>query len=268
MEQDLYFIKLGGSIITDTSSPSTHRWDVIVRLLGEIKKAKDAKKFGVLIGHGGGSFGHVVAKEYKVHEGLINSQSGRGAEKTHDAMHQLNNIVVNAADELELSPYPFAPSSFAHSSDRTIVGGDLEGIRIAIEKGFTPIVHGDVMHDSKQGISVASTEEVFRFISTGITPNKIILGTDTDGVFDADPASNPNAKLIPLIDSSNIESVIAATGGAKKVDVTGGMKTKISLLHEMVKRTKATGYIVNASKPGVIENLLLGNEVTCTIVRA
>src|SRR5690348_358386 len=135
MERELYFIKLGGSIITDTSSPSTHRWDVIVRLLGEIKKAKQARNFNLLIGHGGGSFGHIVAKEYNVQEGLVNKDSAKGAEKTHGKMHQLNSIVVNAAEELELSPYPFSPSNFAHSSNRMIVGGDLEGIKIAMEKG-------------------------------------------------------------------------------------------------------------------------------------
>lgn len=268
MESELYFIKLGGSVITDTSKPSTHRQDQIERLLGEIKKAKLSKGFGLVIGHGGGSFGHIIAKEHMLHEGLKGKEGAKGHVKTHAAMRQLNTIVVDAATDLELNPYPFAPSSFAHSHDRKIVGGNLEGIKIAINNGFVPIVHGDVMFDGKQGVSIASTEEVFRFLSTGIRPDKIIIGTDMDGVFDRDPSANSDAKLVPLIDASNIDAILLGVGGARKVDVTGGMKTKLELLYEMVKRTGAIGYIVNAGKPGVIEKLLISGETNGTKVIA
>ncbi|MGI0141629.1 MAG: isopentenyl phosphate kinase [Candidatus Micrarchaeales archaeon] len=266
MKNELYFIKLGGSIITDTSKPSTHRKDQILRLLGEIKTAKKSKDFDLILGHGAGSFGHITAKQYRIDEGIINDESIKGIALTHKAMRDLNRIVIEAAEDVGLSLYPFAPSSFAHSHDKKIVGGDLEAMKKALSSGFIPIVHGDGMFDSKQGVSVASTEEVFRFIATGIKPSKIILGTDMDGVYDSDPAENPNAKLVPLIDSSNIEGMIMSTGGARKVDVTGGMKTKLTLLYDMAKSTGATGYIVNAGRPGVIENLLVSGEAVGTKV--
>ncbi|MDE1828098.1 MAG: hypothetical protein KGH65_02990 [Candidatus Micrarchaeota archaeon] len=268
MKKELYFVKLGGSVITDTQKPSTPRKAEISRLLGEIQVAREAKDFQIILGHGGGSFGHFPAKKYRINEGIINSDSMKGFVETQNAMHNLNMLITDAAIKAQLSPHPFTPSSFAYSSGKKIVGGTLEGIRNSLDAGSMPIVHGDGMSDSRQGISIASTEEVFRFLLSGIKPDKIIIGTDMDGVFDSDPRTNPSAKLIPVVDSSNIDAILSSSAsGAQKVDVTGGMKTKLETLYGMVKSTGAQGYIANASKPRVIENLLMGNHVECTSVR-
>ncbi|MDE1850254.1 MAG: isopentenyl phosphate kinase family protein [Candidatus Micrarchaeota archaeon] len=268
MQSPLYMVKIGGSIITDTKKPSTARSDQIERLIAEIARAKKKKNFSLILGHGGGSFGHIAAKQYRINEGLVTEESRRGAIIVHSAMQQLNSIVLKAASEAGLDPYPFSPSSFAHSNDGKIDGGSVDAIRYALERGFSPVVHGDLTFDSAKGVSIASTEEVFRFITTSIKPNKVVLGADMDGVYDSDPNSNPSAKLVSLIDSSNISSMIEGAGGAKKVDVTGGMKTKLSILYEIIKNTGATGYIANAGKEGVIERILLGEGANCTTVRA
>jgi len=74
---ELVFCKLGGSIITDKRHTSTARPDVIERLAREIAQAvKDRPALRLLLGHGSGSFGHVVAKKYHVHQGIAD----KGAE--------------------------------------------------------------------------------------------------------------------------------------------------------------------------------------------
>ena len=86
--------------------------------------------------------------------------------------------------------------------------------------------------DYMQGVSISSTEDVLRFVSKNIKPSKVFFCTDVDGVYDKPPNENPNARLIKQIDSSNINDVIKNTDVSKnRVDVTGGMKTKISLLY-------------------------------------
>jgi len=268
MHAPLYMVKIGGSIITDTQKPSTARGDQIERLIAEIAAAKKERSFALILGHGGGSFGHMAAKKYRVNEGLINPDSIKGTIQVHTAMQQLNTLVIQAAEAAGLSPYPFIPSSFACSSSGRIEVGTAEGIKSALESGFTPVVYGDSMFDTKQGVSIVSTEEVFRFIATKIRPDKIILGADIDGTYDKNPNENSDARLVKQIDSSNISSVLEGSGGAKKVDVTGGMKSKLTILYEMVKSTGAQGYIANAGKAGVIESILMGREVNCTTVRA
>ena len=64
----LYFIKIGGSIITDTSKPSTPKLQEIERLVDEIKAGSEGHR--ILVGHGSGSFGHVAVHKYNLENGL------------------------------------------------------------------------------------------------------------------------------------------------------------------------------------------------------
>src|SRR5438874_9113325 len=57
-------VKLGGSVLTDKSSYRTARSDVISRLARELAGYPD-----LVVVHGAGSFGHVLAKERRLAEG-------------------------------------------------------------------------------------------------------------------------------------------------------------------------------------------------------
>jgi isopentenyl phosphate kinase len=267
---DLYFIKLGGSVITDTEKPKTPKREEIARLLNEILSAQAENSFTVVIGHGSGSFGHSVAKQYRVQEGLCHGESKKGAAETRQVARELNSILIETGLHYGMPLMAFSPSSFAVAKGRRLVQGTSKHIDHAISQGFIPVVYGDVVTDLDQGVSIASTEEAFRFLTQEIKPTKIVLGTDVDGVFDSDPTKNPGARLIKEVNGKNIETVLSGAAGAHKIDVTGGMKTKLSILYEMVKATGATGYILNASKPGTVKKVLAGkeNEVLCTRVVA
>ncbi len=259
--KELYMIKIGGGSITDQAKPRTAKRGVISRLLKEIYDAKNEKGFDIIIGHGAGSFGHVTAKEYRVNEGLITRDSLRGASLTKAVANELNSIVVDEALKLGMPAFPFSAASFGLAHGKRLSSGFVEQIKAALASGFIPIVYGDVVMDSKQGVSIASTEEVLRFISTFLQPRKVVLATDVDGIYDKDPNKYGDAKLVTLVDNSNVEQIISSAGGAGKVDVTGGMKTKISTLYEIVKNSgNCTGYIANAQKPGIIGHILSGDE--------
>ena len=266
--RELYMIKLGGGSITEQNSPRTAKRKEISRLLGEIQEARGEKGFDAIIGHGSGSFGHVVAKEYNVHEGLYNENSAKGAILTKLAASELNSIVLDEALKLGMPVFPFFPSSFLFSSKRKPREGFVGHIANAIEHGFIPVVHGDVVMDDEQGVSIASTEQVLCFIASRMNTKKIIIATDVDGIYDKDPTQWPDANFIESVSSSNIDDVINSTGAAHKVDVTGGMKSKVSLLYEMVKSSDGTtGYIVNAGRPGVLKSALAGDKnVRCTSI--
>lgn len=261
-------VKVGGSVITDTSKPMVARPDEIARLLTEIWGASRESGAKLILGHGSGSFGHNVAKQYRVNEGLVDGDSKKGAVLTRLAAAALDRIVIEKGVELGMAVMPFAPSSFALSSSRRIDRGIAYHIRHAISSGFIPVVYGDLMVDTEQGVSIAPTEEVFRFIATKLRPDRIIIGTDVDGVFDSDPARNSSARLIGAVDSSNIREVTAGAGGSNKVDVTGGMRTKVQFLYDMAVATGARCYITNAARPGSIAKIMKGEEadVRCTVI--
>jgi len=63
-------------------------------------------------------------------------------------------------------------------------------------------------------------------VATMTSADLLILLSDIDGLYDAPPANNPNAKLIPIVES--VTSEIEAMAGAAESELSrGGMRTKI-----------------------------------------
>lgn len=268
MAKKLYMIKLGGGVISDISVASKPLVDEIGRVLNEVKAAKEEGGFDLIIGHGSGSFGHRPAHDYRVNEGLVGLDSRKGAAITQHVAQELNRIIINEAINAGLEPFQFAPSSFLIAEGGKPSAGITAHIRHAIDRGFVPVVYGDVVMDSKMGVSIASTEKVFSFLAGEMGVDRFVLATDVDGVFVEDPRTNPGAKLVRLIDGSNIDSILEhAETNKMKVDVTGGMRTKVIGMHEMVSIKGAEGIIINGKVPGRIRDALLGRDVPGTIVR-
>jgi isopentenyl phosphate kinase len=266
MQKDLCLIKLGGSVITNTAVHKEAKPEVITRLLREIYGASQELGIDVIIGHGGGSFPHIIANKYEVQKGLVKKDSMKGSILTLSDARELNSIFIKCGAEIDMPVFPFSPSSFTLSSKSKISDGFVSQIKEAMELGFIPVVYGDVGIDTIQGVCIISTEEILRFLSGHFKPSKVIFGTDVDGVFNGNPSA-AGAKLVTELNHGNIEGIISAVGTTKKVDVTGGMRTKVSLMYEIVDATGATGYIANATKPNVIRNILMGKPETCTVVR-
>ena len=252
--EELIFIKLGGSVITKPSpyTPDIERIDL---LLKEIKDSMNDKK--VIIGHGGGSFPHIPAKEYQVNLGLVNEKSRYGASLTQHAAAQLHRIVFDEMLKIGFEPISFPPSAGVITKKGKIINWNIEPIKLALSKGFSIVTYGDLGIDEDQGVSIVSTEEAFRYLANELRPSKVILIGDVDGVFDKDPNKFKDANLIKEINKDNINSVLNLTSGSAKIaDVTGGMKTKLSILYDIVISTGAIGYIANGSRQGVIKNIL------------
>ena len=85
----MILIKLGGSVVTDKSKVATARHDVIDRLAQEIAQAPGKK----LIVHGGGSFGHIKAKEHNLHLGFTEDSQRDGICMVQKDMRDLNRMI-------------------------------------------------------------------------------------------------------------------------------------------------------------------------------
>ena len=59
---------------------------------------------------------------------------------------------------------------------------------------------------------------------------KIVVGVDTDGIFDSDPKTNPNAKTFKSLNIKELKELQPKLGKASGTDVTGGMAGKIAEL--------------------------------------
>ncbi len=87
----------------------------------------------------------------------------------------------------------------------------------------------------------------------------LLILTDIDGFYDADPRSNPAARLIPLVTKITREVEQGAGGSGSSVG-TGGMATKVAA----AKRAGQYGvptFMLNGKRPELITRALAGEEV-------
>ncbi len=269
-DRKLYFVKFGGSVITNTKKRSTAKIREIDRLLKEVSEARSLNGFDVIIGHGSGSFGHVPAKKYKINEGLKYSNSMKGSIITLKEASNLNNIIVDRAMKVGIPVFPFSAHSFGMSDSGDMSPLFIDSIKAAMDHGFVPIVYGDVVIDKNKGVSIASTEDILVGLAKRLKPDKVVIGTNVDGVFTKDPSIDSNSRLIRYLNGDNFKKGVACAGDSVgRANVTGGMQSKLMALHKAISNADATGYIINASKPGNVKKVLLGkhNDIKCTIVR-
>lgn len=80
---------------------------------------------------------------------------------------------------------------------------------------------------SCEGIAIGGNDILAAYVACLSHADLLINLSDVDGFFDADPKSNPKAKLIPVVTKID-ETVEAIAGGAGTSRGTGGMKAKLT----------------------------------------
>jgi isopentenyl phosphate kinase len=225
----LVFLKLGGSLITDKRQPESPRADLLAALaqmLAELRQANPDLQ--LVLGHGSGSFGHVVGRRYGTRQGVRTATEWYGFAATADAAARLNRIVVSALLAAEVPAWAIQPSVVLRSQDGRLLSAPSETIRRALAAGLLPVVYGDVTLDDVRGGTIASTEEIFERLAADLQPQRIILAGEVDGVYTADPNLEPKAQRIPVITPASFAEAQAILGGSHGVDVTGGMAAKVA----------------------------------------
>jgi isopentenyl phosphate kinase len=254
-------LKLGGSVVTKKDERLTINTEHIRRLTQEIKKTLPQK---IVIIHGGGSFGHPIAKEYKINEGYSSQHQLIGFSKTHQAMVSLNSKIVNKLIDAGIPAFGVSPSSYIITENSRIKKIDVKILKELINLGLIPILYGDAVIDEKQGFAILSGDQLAVEIAKKIKAKRLIFGTDIDGVYTADPKLDSRAKLIDMISISEIDER-TKIHGSLNTDVTGGMFGKIQEASEAA-RTDIEVLIVNALEPDIIRKALLGEKVKGTYI--
>jgi len=261
-ESQLTVLKLGGSVITKKDEPMTPNLKVMQRLAKEIA---DASVEHMIIVHGGGSFGHPLAKQYKIKEGYKDPTQIEGFLKTHQAMLELNKLVVDALIRHNIPAFSISPSScVVTKGSRIQIFYDSTLTRL-LNTGFVPVLFGDAVLDNNTGFNILSGDQLIATLAIRFKADKIILGVDVDGLYTADPKTNARANLMPHITLPNLKTLMHNIEEAKVTDVTGGMLGKISELIPAINADIKT-FIVNASKEANVYKALKGEKVAGTLI--
>jgi isopentenyl phosphate kinase len=257
---DLVFVKLGGSVITDKTRPETARPFVIERLAAEIAAALAARPdLRLLLGHGSGSFGHMIAGHYGTRQGVRDPGGWRGFAKVAAVAARLNRLVTDSLLAAGVPVWSLQPSASARCRRGELVSLASAPVDVALSRGLVPLVYGDVALDDVLGGTIISTEEIFAYLARQLRPTRLILVGVVDGVFEADPLVQPSARLIARITPGNWEEVRAALGASHATDVTGGMAAKVEALLALVQDLAGLqAHILSGERPGALQAALVG----------
>jgi len=250
-------------VVTKKDRPLIPNLQAIRRLAAEISKA-DFKP--LIIIHGGGSYGHPIAKKYRITEGFKNDSQLLGVSETHEAMVTLNNLLVRNLLERGLPAFSLPPSSFVLTKKGRIQTFNEEILKMTLTLGLIPVLYGDVAFDVEQGFTILSGDQIAATLAIMLNAERIIMGIDVDGVYDSDPKRNPSARLLSEISLRDLANLIGRIGGSQDPDVTGGMLGKILELKAAVEHG-VEALIVNALSPNNIYKSLKGEEVVGTRIR-
>ena len=258
----LTILKLGGSAITKKDRLFTPNRNTINRLAKEIAKSNFKP---LIIVHGGGSFGHPIAEKYKIYDGYTDASQIIGFSKTHQAMTILNRIVMKSLIAQEIPAIEIQPSSFIITKAGRIHVIEILPIIHLIKLGFIPILYGDSVIDLNSGFTILSGDQLVSTLALKLNANRIILGTDVNGIYTADPKIDPSAKLIHHINLLELKKLKLNKKNVDITDVTGGMLGKITELVPAIEH-EIPVIILNALKTNNVYKALNGEDIKSTII--
>ncbi|MEW6295575.1 MAG: isopentenyl phosphate kinase [Candidatus Diapherotrites archaeon] len=256
----LIILKIGGSVCTYKEENKLEaKEEIIKRIAKEIKEAVKKGKFKLILVHGAGPFGHTNVANFGINNGVYSKKQKEGLEKTIKDCNFLGSIFLKKLNEKGVRAVGLNPNKIIVQEEKKIIKFNLSKIEEALSEGKVPVLYGQMVPDTKLNASVASGDAITSFLSKEFKPEKVLLGTDVNGIFTADPKTNPKAKLIERIDEKNFGEVLKKVEEAKTVDVTQGMKGKLTKLREQLKGTRAI--IFNANIKGNVKKALLGERI-------
>jgi isopentenyl phosphate kinase len=224
-------LKLGGSLITAKDRPETVDEEALAAA-GEAIAAADVggapdrgdaktnRAAGLVLVHGGGSFGHHHASEH----GLSTTDGSRdvaAVTDVHGAMGVLSDAVLAALRERGVPAVPVHPLSLAarESGANGSLTLPLASVRTLLAEGFVPVVHGDLVATAGAGVTVVSGDELVVELAAGLGADRVGVCSTVPGVLDVD------GDVIPTIDAFG--PVAEAVGASDATDVSGGMAAKV-----------------------------------------
>ena len=130
-----------------------------------------------------------------------------------------------------------------------------------LELGVLPIINENDTVSTKE-IVIGDNDTLAAIVAESVRADKLVLLSDIDGLYTADPHTDPDARLIPVIHAID-DSVTALAGGSNGKQGTGGMVTKL----QAAKICLGCGcdmIIANGSTPTNLYDILDGKSVGTT----
>lgn len=160
----------------------------------------------------------------------------------------------------QLLDWPCAQLLLTHAdfSDRRRYLNIDNTIRTLLSHGALPIVNENDTVATKE-LRVGDNDNLAALVAILVEADALLICSDVDGLFTANPRTDASATLIPRIDQLTA-AIYAMAGGSHHATGTGGMLTKL----QAADKATALGIdtlIINGQKAASFEKLLNGEPV-------
>lgn len=135
-----------------------------------------------------------------------------------------------------------------------------------LEMNIIPVVNENdtVAVDELEGRHFGDNDTLSAIVATLTDADMLVILTDIDGMYDADPKKDPGAKRIPVIEKITPE-IEALAGGAGSARGTGGMATKIKAAKIAAER-KIPCCILGGERAENLYDLFDGKDIGTTFI--
>ena len=253
-------IKLGGGLITDKGSMKKFDQKAVEKVVETLFSVYELGASLVLV-HGAGSFGHLLAKKWGIANGLDiqkEREQWEAVRVIRSDMRELNNLIIGKMEERGLECIGYPPSDWANGTGARFTGD----ISIFEEKHGRPIpvTFGDVVDtDDESKFGILSGDDLMLRLSTELqVTHSIFLIGDSEGVLTGPPDESGSELITHLGPDTKINGAHDT-----EIDVTGGIGLKIERSLEIA-RVVDEVWIIDGREPGRVFELLTSGETTGT----
>jgi isopentenyl phosphate kinase len=256
----MLLVKLGGSVLTEKTRLRTPRPAAIRRLADELAGVSAP----LLVVHGAGSYGHILARRHRLNEGGLTASKRRAAAQVQADVRTLDALLVDSLIRAGLAAVPIAPSAVLTLKDGGVSTMDVSPFLEFSSMGFTPVTFGDIVRDQRRGYAVCSGDLMMLELARAFRPRRVVFAADVDGLHTADPKRRKDARLLETVGPGDLSRIQFSSSS---VDVTGSVEGKVRRMLEIA-RIVGECLIVNGNVKDRVRDALRGRRVVGTrIVR-
>jgi len=144
--------------------------------------------------------------------------------------------------------------------DRTSYLNLRKTVETLLECRVIPVFNeNDSVSTAEIGNAFGDNDRLSAYVASKIDAELLIILSDVDSLYDADPRENPNAKPIPYVKELSDEH-LAAAGGRGSEFSTGGMKTKLAAV-AIARDAGCRVVIAHGREPNVIRRVAAGEPL-------
>jgi glutamate 5-kinase len=244
-------VKVGSAVLTEGGEIALERMQALVTFLSDLKKENEV----ILVSSGAVSAGYTALK------------LDRNIIKNKQALASLGQPILMDKYTKKFAKYNLLCSQVLVTAANLSKTGDIKRVKNTIEvllhHNVIPIVNENDATSTDE-LEVGDNDQLSAYIAKNFDATLLIILSDIDAYYDADPRKVSNAKVLKVVENISKEE-LSKEATPNNVFATGGIVTKLKaaayLLESNIDMFLASGYDLSDVKSFTLEKTHKGGTL-------